>query len=66
MIIKFTDDDRATLHKLLTEYNEREALRDWVRRCFSTGAKIILTISALVVAIGGVSAGFSWVLGHIK
>jgi len=66
MISKLTDEERQALHKLLSEYHEREALHDWARRCFSTGARIAITIAALVATVSTLSAFLSWFLGHLK
>ncbi|MGH7875966.1 MAG: hypothetical protein ACREQO_27565 [Candidatus Binatia bacterium] len=50
--------------KIVAEHESREVIRKWLARCFSTTTRILITVSALVAAIGTVAGAWSYVLNH--
>lgn len=52
--------------KIATEYESREAVREYFRRFFSTGTRITATISAAIAGAAGLFAAFNWLLSHWK
>lgn len=54
------------LTTMVKENDDRVAVHAWISRFVSSGRRIALSVTAIVVAIGGVAGAVSFIASHIK